>query len=81
MDCLVPRIRLLGLVPLHENLPPLPFREERQLGQTPARIGHDLFEQGAPIQQQTIDRRRVEELGVVVEPNGQVLGLVGHFEM
>src|SRR5207244_5163384 len=57
----------LGPVPLLDDLPPLPLREERQLGQPPLRLGNRTREQRREVAREPGDRLLVEEIGAVLE--------------
>ena len=62
------------LVPFQQHLLALSGRQNRQRGKRLVRILHDPFQESLEMAQETKNRGRVEQIGVVLERAGQAIG-------
>ena len=76
VDVLVEVVGALGLVPGVE-LGCFVGSEEGQVGELLLRIGDDAFEQDLEVTQQALDRLRIEQVRVVLQPHRQPAGFLG----
>src|SRR5690348_6956510 len=74
------RILRLRVIPLNQHLLLLVLVEQRQLGKTLSRIGNDACQQRAQVTEPTMNRRRIEEVGVVIHVEDQLAVLIGHVQ-
>jgi hypothetical protein len=66
------RQRRRGVVPFDELALPLGRRQQRQSGNAPGRIGEDAAQQGQEVTGHALDRRRIEQVGRVLDPEHSV---------
>ncbi len=63
-----------GPAPLVEQSPPLGRGQDRELGEAPVGVCDDGLEQGLEVADHPVDRRGVEQVGVVLDPPGEAAG-------
>ena len=72
------RVTHPGVVPLHQHPAKLLLGKQREISNAGTRRLHRTFEQGDEMGDQTLDRRRLEELGAIVERATQALRALVH---
>src|ERR1022692_5058309 len=69
---------LVRVVPFHDNLPPLLFREQRQFADPPIRVFGNRLQKNAEVLHHSLNRGIIEHLCGIFEGGDQSLGLFDH---